>query len=99
MDVIISKDLPQLYSQQELNQIQDLSSIWNKNIQEEKGEKKIDVTLEKKKPRTRYSSKPMKGSMSEQASESKIASTPPLSRPSTTPAKRLVVLGLKVKED
>ncbi|GAU16489.1 hypothetical protein TSUD_167210 [Trifolium subterraneum] len=102
MDVIISKDLPQLYSEQELNQIQDLSSIWNKNLEEEeKGKKKIDVTpekKEKKKPRMRFSSKPEKGSTSKEASESKRASMPPLPRPSTPPPKRLVVLGLRVKD-
>ncbi|MCH89393.1 hypothetical protein A2U01_0010289 [Trifolium medium] len=53
---------------------------------------------EKKKPRMRYYSKPMKGSMSEEASESKRALTPPLPRPSTPPSKRSVVLALKVKD-
>ncbi|WJX80607.1 hypothetical protein P8452_63584 [Trifolium repens] len=95
MDVIVSKDLPQLYSQQELNQIQDLSSICNKNIEEEEKEKKeIDVTPEKKKPRTGFSFNPRKGSMSKEASESKRVSTLPFPRSLSPP--RSVVLALPV---
>ncbi|KAK2359340.1 hypothetical protein QL285_084721 [Trifolium repens] len=99
MDVIVSKDLPQLYSQQELNQIQDLSSICNKNNEEEEeeGKKDIDVTPEKKKPRTRISFKPRKGSMWKEASESKRASiTPPL--PDLPLSPRSAVLALRVKD-
>jgi hypothetical protein len=96
MDVIVSKDLPQLYSQQELNQIQDLSSICNKNNEEEE-KKEIDVTAKKKKPRTRFSFKPRKGSMSKEASESKRASiTPPL--PDLPLSPRSAVLALRVKD-
>ncbi|KAK2351992.1 hypothetical protein P8452_58702 [Trifolium repens] len=99
MDVIVSKDLPQLYSQQELNQIQNLSSICNKNIkeeeeEEEKEKKEIDVTPEKKKPRTRLSFKPGKGSMSKEASESKRVATLPFPRSLSPP--RSVVLALRV---
>jgi hypothetical protein len=99
MDVIVSKDLPQLYSQQELNQIQDLSSICNKNIEEEEEEeekekKEIDVTPENKKPRTRLSFKPGKGSVSKEASESKRAATLPFPRSLSPP--RSVVLALRV---
>jgi hypothetical protein len=77
MDGLISYVAPHFYSNQELNQILHLSSIYNKAIEEKKGKKRIIVTPAMKKSRKRFFSKLRKGSTSKKESDSNRASTMP----------------------
>jgi len=88
-DAFISNDAPYLYSQEELTQVQPLSSIYNNAIEEEKVKKRIVITPKKKKPRKRFIFNAKKGSKSKNASTSKKLFVS--KRASTLPPPRVIL--------
>jgi len=90
-DGIVSNDAPYLYSQEELTQVQHLSSFYKNAIQEEKVKKRIVITPKKKKPRKRFIFNAKKGSKSNKASTSKNLS---VSKRASTLSPPRVILAL-----